>query len=82
MTYKHITVSLPPVPMGDNFSEPFKQDPEAQREYELACAAPELLSCMKELAFIVESVAHLQGKEKDLLPFADRARALQDRIEK
>lgn len=47
MTYKHITVSLPPVPMGDNFSEPFKQSPEAQREYNIACAAPEMLAALE-----------------------------------
>jgi hypothetical protein len=31
---------------------------------------------LAELAFIVESVAHLQGHERELLPVAERARAL------
>lgn len=53
-----------------------------QVDAELIAAAPELLSIMKELAFVVESVAHLQGREQELLPLADRARALQDRLEK
>ena len=43
-------------------------------------AAPELVASLEELAFIVESVAHLQGREKDLLPAANKARALLDRI--
>lgn len=82
MTYKHILVNMPMVPMGPDADHPFKQSPEAEREYALANAAPELLATMKELAFVVESVAHLQGKERELLPFAERARALQDRLEK
>ncbi len=82
MTYKHIKIDLPLVPLGNDPDNAFKQDPEAEREYRLAYAAPELLAIMKELAFVVESVAHLQGKERELLPFAERARALQDRLEK
>lgn len=35
-----------------------------------------VLASMRELAFIVETVAHLQGKERDLLPTAERARLL------
>lgn len=34
----------------------------------------ELLQTVGELAFIVETVAHLQGKERELLPTADKAR--------
>lgn len=34
----------------------------------------ELLSSMANLAFIVETVAHMQGKEAHLLPTADLAR--------
>ncbi len=42
---------------------------------DLIAAAPDLLEALKELAFIVETVAHLQGRERELLPTADRARA-------
>jgi hypothetical protein len=42
---------------------------------QLAYAAPELLGALKELAFTVETIAHLQGLERDLLPMADKARA-------
>lgn len=35
-----------------------------------------ILNSLNELAFIVETVAHLQGKEATLLPAADRAREL------
>jgi hypothetical protein len=36
----------------------------------------DVIANMKELAFIVETVAHLQGKEDTLLPVANRARQL------
>lgn len=39
----------------------------------------ELVASLKELAFVVETVAHLQGKEGALLPMADKARELIDR---
>ena len=35
-----------------------------------------ILNSLNELAFIVETVAHLQGKEKTMLPAAERARDL------
>ena len=35
---------------------------------------PTVLQCMASLAFIVETVAHLQGKESQLLPEAQKAR--------
>lgn len=44
-------------------------------------AAPtldELLDTLGGLAFIVETVAHLQGKERELLPTADKARRMID----
>lgn len=34
----------------------------------------DIIKIMSHLAFIVESVAHLQGRERDLLPYADCAR--------
>lgn len=40
----------------------------------------EVLQTMAELAFIVETVAHLQGKEATLLPPADRARTIIDKL--
>jgi hypothetical protein len=41
----------------------------------LVASAPELLQALKACAFIVESIAHMQGREADLLPIADAARA-------
>jgi hypothetical protein len=43
-------------------------------------ALSDVLASLKELAFIVETVAHLQGKERELLPAADNARALIARL--
>lgn len=39
-------------------------------------AAPDLLSSCKELAFLLETVAHLQGREAEFLPATDKARAI------
>lgn len=41
----------------------------------------ELLETLKSMTFVVESVAHLQGKERELLPMTDAARNLIDRVE-
>lgn len=41
----------------------------------LIAAAPDLLEALKNLAFAAETVAHLRGLEKELLPFTDAARA-------
>jgi hypothetical protein len=49
---------------------------EINRELALAHAAPELLRHLKGLCFIVESMAHLTGREADLLPLTDAARAV------
>lgn len=40
----------------------------------------EIVASLKELAFIAETIANLQGKERALLPAADRARALIGRL--
>ena len=41
----------------------------------------ELVDLLKQMTFIVESVAHLQGKERMLLPLCEKARAAIERIE-
>lgn len=41
----------------------------------------DVLTSLKELAFTVECVAHLQGHEATLLPAADKARALIAKLE-
>jgi hypothetical protein len=46
MTYKHITVSLPAVPMGADYANLFPQKEEALLEYNTALAAPELLEAL------------------------------------
>lgn len=40
----------------------------------------DVIASLNELAFIAETIAHLQGKEAALLPAADRARALVARL--
>ena len=49
MTYKHITVSLPPVPMGQQFDEPFKQTEETEEEYAMALAAPAMFRALDKI---------------------------------
>ena len=51
-----------------------------QADADLIAAAPAMLVLLKELAFIVETVAHLQGHERELLPVTDRARALISKV--
>jgi hypothetical protein len=53
---------------------------EINQEMALAHAAPELLRHLKSLCFIVESMAHLTGREADLLPLTDAARAVINRF--
>ena len=36
----------------------------------------DITQSLNDLAFIVETVAHLQGKEAQMLPHADKARAI------
>lgn len=40
----------------------------------------EIAAMMERLAFIVECVAHLQGKERELLPTADAAREMINKL--
>lgn len=42
---------------------------------------PEVTAMLGELAFIVETIAHLGGKEQALLPSAERARAMMKALE-
>lgn len=44
--------------------------------------ARDMAAALKATAFIVESVAHLQGHEREMLPVVDRARELIDRAER
>ena len=46
MTYKHIKVQLPLVPMGQG-EELFPQSKEAMQEYWLAMSAPDLLAALE-----------------------------------
>jgi hypothetical protein len=49
---------------------------EAAANARLIATAPELLNALRECAFSLESVAHLRRLERELLPIADKARAL------
>ena len=42
----------------------------------LMAASPRLLKSLRELLFVAESAAHLQGLESQIMPAADKARAL------
>jgi hypothetical protein len=46
----------------------------------LSECGPELLAIMEGLTFTCETVAHLQGKERLLLPMTDKARELIARV--
>lgn len=41
----------------------------------LIAAAPDLLAALQALAIVAESVAHLRGLEREILPATDAARA-------
>ncbi len=41
----------------------------------------DLIASLKAVTFIAETVAHLQGKERDILPTTDKARELIARVE-
>lgn len=40
----------------------------------------DVMASMKEMAFIVETMAHLRGQEDQLLPVANKARALIEKL--
>lgn len=40
-----------------------------------------VLASMKEMAFMLETLAHLQGKESTILPTTDKARAIVAELE-
>jgi hypothetical protein len=44
------------------------------KEEKLANAAPQLLALLESLTFIAESVAHLKGLEREILPTTELAR--------
>jgi hypothetical protein len=52
----------------------------AQPELPALPTMEELTSTLRDLCFIVETVAHLQGKEAALLPTAEAGRALLARL--
>lgn len=54
---------------------------EARDNARLVAASPEMFDSLKELAFLVETMAHLQGRERELLPAAEKARALIAHVE-
>lgn len=41
----------------------------------------ETAKIISEMAFVIETVAHMRGLERELLPLADKARELVERIE-
>ena len=53
----------------------------AEANARLIAAAPELLESLRELAFFAESVAHLRGMEREILPMTDKAQGVIAKIE-
>ena len=83
--FEHIKITPRAYPLGDivdprNMEATTALQAEIQQEMALAYAAPELLRHLKGLCLIVETVAHLTGRESDLLPLTDAARAVIDRF--
>jgi len=70
---------VPPAVETKSETKSTKGDTDAQlftRATNIQQNAEELATLLPTLAFVVESVAHLQGKERDLLPLSDRLRAI------
>ena len=83
--FKHIEITPRAYPMADIVDS---RNPDAttalqaqiNQEMALAHSAPELLRHLKGLCLIVETLAHLTGRENDLLHLTDNARAVIDRF--
>lgn len=58
-----------------------KPNPKLVAAVRAANHASELCDLLAKMTFVVETVAHLQGKERELLPLTDKARILLDKIE-
>ncbi len=83
--FKHIEITPRAYPLAGivdprNLDATTALQAEINDELKLAHAAPELLRHLKGLCFVVETLAHLTGRESDLLPLTDAARAVIDRF--
>lgn len=70
--YNYIKICAKPVPLEVALDE--DHHTEVLREIKLAHKAPDLLALLESALFQLESVAHLRGLERELLPFVDMAR--------
>jgi len=66
-------------PIASILPRPFYADTQ-EANARLIAAAPEILSLLESLTFIAETVAHLRGLERDILPTTDKARELIARV--
>lgn len=72
---------LPMLPVTTKIT-PFIADLNAALIMEGLPSYTDLLEVVKSLAFVAESVAHLRGMERELLPTCDLVREYLERVEK
>lgn len=53
----------------------YRRDDRTKDDARLIASAPDLVAALQALAIVAESVAHLRGLEREILPATDAARA-------
>jgi hypothetical protein len=81
MPYRYIAITPRPAPLDEITSDDSAYTVGVIAETRLANAAPELLAALRSMTFVVETVAHLRGLERELLGATDDARALMATLE-
>ena len=76
MTYKYIRITSKPLPLDVIVDDGNKALLDMLEESRMAHAAPQLIAQLQAVTFALESVAHLQGMERELLPTTNAAREL------
>lgn len=79
-TFHYLSIGFRPAPLDVVLDPQSSYTQGCQRELTLVDAAPELVALLEKLTFVAESVAHLRGLEREILPTTDAARELLARI--